>query len=154
MIKEHLNNFISFQRVILEDIQILLDIEKTAAGLKTYSIYTTEKEITDYINNNVVYFIKNNDKIVGSISYKIKDKNHIYQSGLILKPEFQKQGLAKYAMAKLLEEVKDYRIINLVVHPDNISAIKLYESFGFIIKNRKENYYNDDEPRLVMVLEK
>lgn len=69
-------------------------------------------------------------------------------------PKFQGQRLAKLAMAKLLKELENYKIVDLVVHPENITAIKLYELFGFIIKDRKENYYGDGEPRLIMVLEK
>ncbi|MEK7553073.1 MAG: N-acetyltransferase [Patescibacteria group bacterium] len=145
---------IEFQRVTIKDAQTLLDIEKTATSLKTYSAYLTGEEIKDCINNNVVYFIKRDNKIAGSISYKIKNKNRAYQIGLIIKPEFQRQGLAKQALKKLLNKLKNFKIIDLVVHPDNVFALKPYKSFGFIVKNRKENYYDDGEPRLIMVLKK
>ncbi len=49
---------ISLQRATLEDVQMLLEIEKTTKGLKTYSGYFTEEEIKNYINNDVVYLIK------------------------------------------------------------------------------------------------
>ena len=98
--------------------------------------------------------IKNDcDVTVGSISYQIKNKTHAYISGLIIKPEFQKQGLAKKALSLLLEKLKNYQKLSLVVHPEN-PAIKLYLSFGFAIKSRKENYFGDGQPRLVMVKEK
>ncbi|MFA6422338.1 MAG: GNAT family N-acetyltransferase [Candidatus Buchananbacteria bacterium] len=145
---------ISLQRVTLEDATTLLEIEKTTAGLKTYSGYFTEEEIKNYINNDIVYFIKKNDEIVGSISYEINDEEHAYESGLVIKPEFQGRGLAKQALAKLLEELSKFKVVDLAVHPDNISALKLYESFGFVIKERKENFFGDGEPRLIMVLEK
>ena len=145
---------IEFQRVTIKDAQTLLDIEKTATSLKTYSAYLTGEEIRNYINNDIVYLIKKNGEIVGSISYEIKDKNHAYLSGLIIKPEFQRQRLAKQALKKLLNKLKNFKIIDLVVHPDNVFALKPYKSFGFIVKNRKENYYDDGEPRLIMVLKK
>ena len=75
-------------------------------------------------------------------------------SGLVIRPEFQRQGLAKQALGKLFEELKGYELVDLVVHPENSSALNLYKSFGFVVKERIENYYGDGEPRLRMVLEK
>ena len=141
---------IILERATIKDAQILLEIEKTTVGLKVYSGYFSEKEIKEWINNDVVYLIKNGEKIAGSISYEIKDKNHAYISGLVIKPEFQKQGLARQAMELLFDELQDFKKLSLVVHPDN-HAVKLYESFGFVTESRKENYFEDGEPRLIMV---
>ena len=138
------------ERATTKNIQILLEIEKTTVGLKVYSGYFSEKEIEEWINNDIVYLIKNGEEIIGSISYEIKEKNHAYISGLVIKPEFQKQGLAKQAMKLLFNELKNFKKLSLVVHPDNHAA-KLYESFGFITESRKENYFGDGEPRIVMV---
>jgi len=145
---------VEFQRATMRDEQTLLDIEKTTIGLKTYSGYYQEEEIKDYINNDVVYLIKKDGKIVGSISYEIKNKDHAYESGLVIKPEFQKQGLAKRAMLKLLEELNNFKYVDLVVHPENTSAVKLYKSLGFVERERKENFYGDGEPRIIMILNK
>jgi ribosomal protein S18 acetylase RimI-like enzyme len=145
---------LSLQRVTLEEAQTLLEIEKTTRGLKTYFGYFTEEEIKNYISNDIVYFIKKDDEIVGSISYEIKSEERAYLSGLVIKPEFQGQGLAKQALTRLLEELNRFKVIDLAVHPDNISALKLYESLGFVVKDRKESYYSDGEPRLILVLEK
>lgn len=137
-----------------KDIQALLDIEKTTTGLKTYSGYFTKKEVKDWISHDCVYLIKNNDNIVGSISYKIKSKDRAYISGLVIKTEFQRQGLAKKASMKLLEELASYEKVDLVTHPNNFGAIKLYESLGFIEVDRKDNFFGDGEPRIVMVRER
>ena len=53
-------------------------------------------------------------------------------------------------MTFVLEEFRDVKRIDLVTHPDNIKAIALYQSLGFAIESRKENYYGDGEPRIVM----
>jgi ribosomal protein S18 acetylase RimI-like enzyme len=50
----------------------------------------------------------------------------------------------------ILEELKDYKRIELVTHPDNKSAIKLYFSFGFLTEKQMENYFGDGEPRILM----
>ncbi len=134
----------------IEDIQTLLEIEKTAKGLKVYSGYFTQKEVTEWFNNEVVYLIKNDGVTVGSISYKIEAVDHADISGLVIKPEFQKQGFAKKAIVLLFEKLKDFKKLSLVVHPDN-HAVKLYKSLGFMQESRKENYFGDGEPRLMMI---
>ena len=137
-------------RATENDIQILLDIEKTTTGLKIYSGYFNEKEVEEYVKNSIVYLIKNDDNIVGSVSYDVIDSNHADISGLVIKPEFQKKGFAKKALELLFEKLKDYKKLSLCVHPDN-HALKLYESFGFKAESRKENYFGDGEPRIIMI---
>jgi ribosomal protein S18 acetylase RimI-like enzyme len=140
-----------FLKATIKDVQTLLDIEKTTEGLRIYSGYFTEKEIAEWISNDIVYLIKDNGQLVGSVSYEIKDKDHAYISGLVIKTEFRKQGLGRKAMQKLLEELKNYRKIDLVTHPENIAAIKIYKSLGFDVTDKKENFFGDGKPRIVMV---
>ncbi|KKW06103.1 MAG: Acetyltransferase family protein [Candidatus Moranbacteria bacterium GW2011_GWE1_49_15] len=137
-------------RATIEDIETLLEMERTAVDLKVYAAYSDKKEVEKWVNSDVVYLIENEGLLVGNISYEIKDADSAYISGLIIRKEFQRQGLAKRAMALLLEELKKFKRLSLVVHPDN-HAVKLYESFGFEKDSRVENYFGDGEPRLVMV---
>jgi ribosomal protein S18 acetylase RimI-like enzyme len=137
-------------RATIEDMQVLLEMEKTTMGLKTYSGFYSEDEIKDWINNEIVFVIKDQDVVVGSISYEKKSIEHAYISGLVIKPEFRRRGLARRAMSLLLEELKKFKKLSLVVHPEN-HAVSLYESFGFKKESREENYFGDGEPRLIMV---
>ena len=137
-------------RATIQDVQKLLEIEKTTIGLKLYSGYFNEKEVEEYVKNSIVYLIKNDGDVVGSISYDVIDSNHADISGLVIKPEFQKKGFAKKAMELLFDKLKDYKKLTLCVHPDN-HALKLYESFGFKAESRKENYFGDGEPRVLMI---
>lgn len=140
-------------RATIQDVQTLLEIEKTTIGLKLYSGYFNEKEVEEYVKNSIVYLIKNNDDIIGSISYDVIDSDHADISGLVIKPEFQQRGFGRKAMNLLFEELKDYKKLSLCVHPDN-HARKLYESLGFKVESRKENYFGDGEPRLIMMKNK
>lgn len=148
------NSIIVFRKATKDDIKELLDIEKTTIGLKTYSGYFTEEEIAEWISDDIVYLIKKAGTIIGSISYEIKSEEHAYISGLVIRPEFQKQGLAKKATEKLLEELAKYKKIDLVTHPDNNGAVKLYKSLGFVEIGTKDNFFGDGEPRLIMVLKR
>lgn len=152
-LKSGKNSMMELIGATIKDAKILLEIEKTAIGLRVYSGYFKEEEIAEWIENEVIYLIENDDVIVGSICYKIEDSDHADISGLIIKPEFQKQGFARQAMNLLLTELKDFKKLSLVVHPDN-HAVKLYESFGFALESREENYWGEGEPRLIMVKNK
>jgi len=140
---------IELVRATIEDIQTLLEVENTTIGLKVYSRWRGKREMLARHDDEAVYLIRNDEVIVGSISYEVKEKNHVDISALVIKPEFQRQGLARQAVELLLEELKGFKKLTLEVHPDNHS-VKLYESFGFATESRKENYY-DGEPRLIMV---
>ncbi len=144
---------IRLQKASTKDIPKLLEIENSAANTKIYSAMTDEKEWKQELNNNnaTVYFILKNKVIVGNASYERKNNAHACISGLVISPEFQGMGIGRETIRLILEELKDVKIIELVTHPENEVAIKLYLSFGFIIKSRKENYFGDGEPRIIMV---
>jgi len=101
-----------------------------------------------------VYLIEKNGEVVGNVSYERKSPDRVYISGLVVGSRFQGQGIGQAAMVKILEELKGTKRIELATHPDNKAAIALYESLGFVIESRKENYFGDGEPRLIMSLEK
>lgn len=141
-------------KAVPEDINTLIGIEKMVAGLKTYSPMLEKEEwLEQFGKNTTIYLIKKGSEILGEISYEKKNPDHAYIDGLVIKPTFQKQGIGREVMRRILEELRGFRRIDLVTHPEN-PAIKLYESLGFKIESRKENYYGDGEPRLVMVLNK
>ena len=148
------NDVIELKQAGITDIPVLLEIERSVAGAKTYSAYLTEDEWEEEMQKSKVYLIEKGIKIVGNTSYEIKDADHAYLSGLAIMPEFQGHGIGREVIARLLDELKDIKRIDLVTHPDNERAIKLYESFGFVVESRKENYFGDGEPRLVLALVK
>jgi ribosomal protein S18 acetylase RimI-like enzyme len=142
---------IILQKAVLKDMPQLIFIEKTVTNLKTYSAMLTEDEWRNELTQNTVYIIKKGEDITGNISYEMKDANHAYISGLVVMPKFQGQGIAKEALVKVLQELKDIKTIDLVTHPENTPAIMLYLSLGFVIKSWKDNYYGDGEPRIILI---
>ncbi len=145
---------ISLQRATIQDIPALLSIEKSVAGTNIYSPMLEENEWIEEIQKNIVYLIKKDGITVGNVSYEKKSDDHVYISGLAIDARFQNQGIAREALSQILEELQDIKRIDLVTHPKNIAALKLYQSFGFVVESRKENYYGDGEPRLVLALKK
>lgn len=146
---------ITFQKVTTGDIDInkFLEIERSVIGANIYSGIDNQEEAKEEIENNEVYFIKIADKIIGSTEYQIKGSDEAYLSGLVILPEFQGKGIARKAIEFRLEKIKSRKRVWVVTHPENKKIIRLYESLGFKVESRKENYYGDGEPRLVLVLD-
>lgn len=145
---------IELLRAAPSDAEAYLELERSVAGSRTYSATLAPEEVNSLISDVIVYLIKEGDEVVGSISYQMKGPDHAYIHGLLVTPAWQHQGIGKAAMIKILNELKDIKTIDLVTHPDNLPAISLYQSLGFVIGERKENYFGDGEPRIVMTLDK
>lgn len=140
-------------RATEHDAPVLTAIEETAKDLIVYNWGFTEQEMLDWIQDEVVYLIKEDGAVVGDISYTVKGPGYAYITGLIIVPEYRRRGLARKAINMILDELKDYRQIGLDVHPDN-HAVKLYESLGFVATEQKDDFYGDGEPRIVIVRER
>lgn len=141
---------IYLKKATIADIPILLELEKSVAGTNIYSPTLTKGEWKEELQKSEVYLIEKNNVVAGSILYEKNDNGNIYIGGLVVSPHFQGQGVAREAMMIVLEKFKDVKRIDLVTHPDNIRAVNLYQSLGFIAESRKENYYDDGDPRIVM----
>ena len=141
---------IILKKATIADIPILLELEKSVAGTNIYDPTLTKGEWKEELQKSAVYLIEKDNVVAGSLLYEKKDNGDIYLGGLVINPRFQGQGIAREAMTFVLEEFRDVKRIDLVTHPDNIKAIALYQSLGFAIESRKENYYGDGEPRIVM----
>ena len=115
---------------------------------------TTKEEWREEMSYNAVYIIEKDGVAVGDAGYEVKDNNAVYISGLTIAFEFQGQGIGRQALIQLLEILSGKDRITLATHPQNIPAIKLYESFGFKIESQVENYFGDGEPRIIMIKNK
>jgi len=144
---------INLRKATVEDIPTLLAIGESVNDPKTYPSFTKVSEWREELANSTTYIIEKDGVVVGDIGYEIKNKELVEFIGIAIKPEFQKQGIGRGVMAIILEELKNIKKIRVVTHPENSVAIKLYLSFGFTIKDRKENYFGDGEPRIELIKE-
>ena len=145
---------LTLERATIKDVDTFLELERSIGNVSTYSAMTNREEALEEMKTNVVYFIRVGDRIIGDVMYEMKSPGHAYISGLVVRPDFQGRGFGTAAMVKVLEELRDVSTIDLVTHPDNVRSIKLYESLGFIIGKRIENYFGDGEPRIVMTFKR
>lgn len=106
-----------------------------------------QKELADKIynellsDNRITYVCKDGDDFIGEISlvfnmndsdYTI-DKQRIYVSRLIVKPEERRKGIGKMLVEYATNKAKDmgYAEMSIGVDLDNYSALKLYIESGF-----------------------
>lgn len=138
----------------MDDIPVLLEIEQSLAGHNIYSPMLDVDEWREELAQSLVFLIKKDGQVVGDTSYNRDGNNSAYITGLALKPEFQGQGIGRAVMGQILSDLKDVKRITLAVHPDNHAALSIYHSLGFTLESRKENYFEDGEPRLILVLDR
>ncbi|HHZ93665.1 TPA: ribosomal-protein-alanine N-acetyltransferase [Candidatus Poribacteria bacterium] len=82
---------------------------------------------------------------ISYINFMVVDGDcHI--TNLAVSPDFRRLGVAKYMLAKSLDQMKILggRKVFLEVRASNIAAQKLYREFGFRINNIRKKYYSDN----------
>ena len=144
----HMN--ITLKRAGVEDVENYIKIEKSVkSSLNLVTIDTAEaqKEIED----SIVYMIAFEEQVVGLVSYEIKGDTKAHIAEIAVNPDFQGKGIGRRAMEMILEELrtKSFTFVDLETHPDN-PALRLYESLGFSVVGRVENYKDSGTPRLVL----
>ncbi len=74
-------------------------------------------------------------------------------NNIAVKIDFRRSGIALKLLSAMLFMAEDEGIsaVTLEVRSSNISAIKLYEKFGFVIKGTRKGYYDHEgEDALIM----
>lgn len=142
---------ITLERATSADLEAFMELEKSVRNPKTYPSSANEEEALAELTNTQVYFIKKEDHVVGNISYEMNAEDHAEITGLMVDPHYQGQGIGREALTAILDKLKGVKRIDLVTHPENEQALPLYQSLGFHIESRVEDYYGDGQPRLILV---
>ncbi len=103
-----------------------------------------------YLRDCEVYIAYEHEQPVGFFAYKLSE-THCDLKSIGVIPERQGKKYGKAMMKKLLDITKN-NTITLVTHPKNSVAIRMYLTCGFHIYGWKDNFYGDNEPRLLMKL--
>ncbi len=144
---------IELQRLAYEDLDQYLAFEKKVES-RTYTAAQNAEEAKEEYEQDPMYFIRQGGEVVGTASYSMQEDGSAYINGLAIAPAFQGQGLGRAALELILQEIHAAPRVWLVTHPENEKAIALYESLGFVVTNRIENYHGDGEPRIVLTKSK
>lgn len=93
--------------------------------------------------NETIYIYKENNINKGFIHIQ-NGLDIIDLLNIIVKPEFQNQGIGSILLKYIIDNKQDQKIM-LEVRSKNINAIKLYQKYDFKIINIRKNYYKDDD---------
>ncbi len=146
---------LSYKKATEQDWEAVRDLEKKAASVapRFFLAYNSEKEMRDYLQKCKVFFVLKDNQPIGTVAYSPKEPGHISIDGLAILPQYAGKGYGTEAMEWLLDQIKDAKKVDLVVHPHNSGAIRIYLKMGFQIEGWKDNYFGDGEPRLELVKE-
>lgn len=133
------------------DLDRVLEIEQASFS----STYNREQYLYELEENPCakLFVIEEENKIVGFIDYWITFEN-CQLSKIAVDLHERKKGYAKQLMDFMIKDAitQMCEIVSLEVRESNLTAQKLYESYGFLEVNRRKGYYSDNqETAIVMV---
>jgi [ribosomal protein S18]-alanine N-acetyltransferase len=144
---------LNFERARIGEANALVTFEQRVADSRLYGTPSDLERARHEIRRNRLYFIKSGDAIVGTAAFCSKPGNRVHISNVAVDPRYRRQGIARAAVRFILERCAGASRVELVTHPENEPALRLYSSFGFKIESRHEDYFGDGEPRLVLARE-
>ena len=139
-----------FEQATEADVEAFIALERIAGDPKTYGPILDIEAAREEIRSNTLYFITIGAVVVGTAAYRKGRDGSIYISNVAVDPAYRRRGIARKAMLFILDKNKGAHRFDLVTHPENEGALRLYMSLGFGVESRQENYFGDGEPRLVL----
>ena len=141
---------ISFVQATARDVESFIALQEQSTDRKLWgAVDDIEKGLRE-IAENTLLLLRADDETVGSVAYRIRPDGSVYISNVIVAPSARGRGYARSALSFILEVNKDAPRVDLVTHPENERALRVYQSLGFAIECCKDNYFGDGEPRLVL----
>ncbi|GGW53297.1 ribosomal-protein-alanine acetyltransferase [Winogradskyella epiphytica] len=144
---------LKFRQAELNDLESIIAIEQQIFSTDSYPAFVV-RQLFDISGHNFVVAEEHN-QILG---YALGSVNSKRKQGWILSMGVDKvargRGLGKQVTKHLMEVLKaeDVKEIALTVFPENATAIKIYKNLGFQKTQVLENYFLDNEERIVMTL--
>ena len=89
------------------------------------------------------------DEIAGALLMFPTEAGEQFLHKIMVHPKCRGRGIGSSLMAEALKRATTP--VLLTVDPANAAAIKLYENFGFIVRDRIHGYYRPHEHRFVMM---
>lgn len=132
-----------------ENIEAVLKLEKLCFG-EGWTSTPFDKEL---LRPDCSYFVAlDSGNVVGySGSWTILEELHV--TIMAVHPKYRKNKIGQMLLTNLIREglKSGAKWVTLEVKASNIPAQKLYEKFGFTVKGRRKQYYQQDrEDALIM----
>ena len=124
------------EKASVNDHEILTEITKKSKAYWGYSeeqILKWNDNLTiskDYIENNSVYKLVNEDNIIGYYSYIVKEEKNVILDNLFVLPEYIGKGFGKYLMTDFLNRVRNDKFEKITLDSEP-NAENFYLKIGF-----------------------
>ena len=141
----------NIRKATLKDLKKVHDIETLSFNKGSYPLFVL-RQMFD-ISEDYFLIAEQDNEILGYAlgNHTSKDdQGWILSLGIHTNARGKKVGKSLTEKLIMLLENSNAKEICLTVHPDNASAIKIYKDLGFEIVLESDNYYLDEELRLVM----
>lgn len=140
--------------VLEDDLKGIFELEKQVFGKMSYPLFVL-RQFYDICQDCFLIATDSQNKVLG---YTLGNYNIQTQTGWILSlavsADIQSKGVGFSLSQSLIEKMKNHGItqIFLTVSPTNHAALKLYKKLQFVAHSFDNNYYGDQEERMVMCL--
>ncbi|MFH0917221.1 MAG: GNAT family N-acetyltransferase [bacterium] len=144
---------LTVERVHRPDHALLLTLEAYdrrafgPAGLRTYDLAVMAQA-------GAVFLARIGGEIVGSCQLlrELDEPGFFYVVGFYIRPEWQGRGLGRDLLLAIAEESRnlDAQGLVLTVAPDNVKAVNLYRSAGFVDEAFIPHFYGEGEDRHIL----
>ena len=141
---------ISYVKATASDVQGFIALQEQSTERKLWGPIDGPEKALREIAENTLLLLRSGDETVGCVAYRIRPDRSVYISNVIVAPSVRGRGYARSALSHVLEMTRGAPRIDLVTHPENEPALRLYQSLGFVVESYKDNYFGDGEPRLVL----
>ena len=153
------NSDINFEKSNNNAAEMRAIYEMDSDAFSAQDPYGSYEEFIEYITERdmSVYSVKDKDgNMLGYYSFEPVTDGNLYIDSIVLKPEYRNTKTGYKAIneswAKILDEAKEKGAQKLSLHVDgeNPKLKKLYERFGFQVKEQINNYYENGHSALYM----
>ena len=141
---------IQFLQATAKHAETFIALQERSTDLRLYGPVGELKDAQREIAENILYLLRLHDEVVGSAAYRVRPDGSVYISNVVVDRNHRRRGFARAALTYILETNNDAPRVDLVTHPENEHALRLYLSLGFEVESRRENFVSDGEPRLVL----
>ncbi len=133
---------INIDRMTMEDVEQVLLLERTCFG-EGWTSTPFDRELS---REDCSYFLaKDNNTLIGySGSWLILEELHVII--MAVHPDYRRKKIGQKLLIELINDglKNNAKWVTLEVKVTNMEAQRLYEKFGFSVKGRRKNYYQQD----------
>jgi ribosomal protein S18 acetylase RimI-like enzyme len=121
----------TLERATTDDVETLVEFERKVVNPKLYGPALDFESAIKEIEKNTFFFIKIGNAVIGTAAYCERTDKTVYISNVAVDPIYRRQGVAREVVCRILHECSKAPRVELVTHPENENALRLYFSLGF-----------------------